>query len=200
VIDWVVKIRKREEIRLSKEKEGSKPAGDDDEVDRMDQSNKNIMSTKWLLGLTGTGKTTGDIMTVLDGIEREIRETGSGFPDLEILPNVSSNENGSPSQSHSRTQSRQASHGPIGLGLDLGGSSAVAGTKRKASAREDTPVSRSDTSRSYASPVKRRRADISVPGMEQLQRAVESGWEAVRHSPDVHSMHALPAARSTESH
>ncbi|KAH0533934.1 hypothetical protein FGG08_007452 [Glutinoglossum americanum] len=103
VTDWVIKVRKREELRLSKEKaerESGVFVRSNDKnvtVDAEDQApSKNRKrgstgsgeSTKWLLDLTGSEKTTADVLHVLERIEKDIADTGASFPDVEILPNV----------------------------------------------------------------------------------------------------------------
>jgi hypothetical protein len=106
VTDWVIKVRKREELRLSKEK-AEREAGvnvrgndslahsattnADDQIPskgRKRGSASSGESTKWLLNLTGPEKTTVDVLSVLERIEKDITDTGAGFPDVEILPNV----------------------------------------------------------------------------------------------------------------
>ncbi|KAI9860472.1 MAG: hypothetical protein M1813_006131 [Trichoglossum hirsutum] len=106
VTDWVIKVRKREELRLSKEKAereaGLFAKGNDNlersvTVDMDDQtpsksrkrgSTSSGEATKWLLDLTGSQKTTADVLYVLERIEKDIADTGASFPDVEILPNV----------------------------------------------------------------------------------------------------------------
>ncbi|KAI9768787.1 MAG: hypothetical protein M1840_004601 [Geoglossum simile] len=106
VTDWVIKVRKREELRLSKEKAereaGISVRGNDslahsatasasDQIPskgRKRGSASSGESTKWLLNLTGPEKTTVDVLSVLERIEKDITDTGASFPDVEILPNV----------------------------------------------------------------------------------------------------------------
>ncbi|KAH0551010.1 hypothetical protein GP486_007630 [Trichoglossum hirsutum] len=106
VTDWVIKVRKREELRLSKEKAekeaGLFAKGNDDlerkvTIDMDDQtpsksrkrsSASSCEATKWLLDLTGSQKATADVLYVLERIEKDIADTGASFPDVEILPNV----------------------------------------------------------------------------------------------------------------
>ncbi|KAI9805670.1 MAG: hypothetical protein M1833_005163 [Piccolia ochrophora] len=124
VRDWIVKVRKREEMRLNKENaqlaagrhgqdDGS---GDGDDLyDRYDASGVSgqggsVGSSRWLVRSTGPGKTTSEVLEILDRIEQEIAETGSNFPDVEILPNVVT-EKARPSSSTSATSRRTASVG-----------------------------------------------------------------------------------------
>ena len=106
VTDWVIKVRKREELRLSKEKAEreagifvrgndslahSAMADTDDQIPskgRKRGTTSSGESTKWLLNLTGSEKTTVDVLSVLERIEKDIADTGASFPDVEILPNV----------------------------------------------------------------------------------------------------------------
>ncbi|KAI9759676.1 MAG: hypothetical protein M4579_002153 [Chaenotheca gracillima] len=115
VADWIVKVRKREEVRLNKENAelaaGRLHNGDeDDDLDvipvrnnnNYNSSNNNNInsnnnnnnapgtsgSSRWLVRRTGSGKSTAEVLDILNRIEQEIAETGSNFPDVEILPNV----------------------------------------------------------------------------------------------------------------
>ncbi|KAI9780661.1 MAG: hypothetical protein M1839_006602 [Geoglossum umbratile] len=106
VTDWVIKVRKREELRLSREKAEreagvfvgehdnlapSATADTDDPIlskGRKHGSAGSGVSMKWLLNLTGPEKTTVDVLSVLERIEKDIADTGASFPDVEILPNV----------------------------------------------------------------------------------------------------------------
>ncbi|KAI9667026.1 MAG: hypothetical protein M1829_005566 [Trizodia sp. TS-e1964] len=98
VTDWIVKVRKREEVRLNKENaelaagrlRRTEEGSDDGEVDDafLTRVEESLISSRWLTQLTGTGKTTEQVLSILERIEREISDTSSNFPDVEILPNV----------------------------------------------------------------------------------------------------------------
>ncbi|KAI9849898.1 MAG: hypothetical protein M1837_000112 [Sclerophora amabilis] len=97
VTDWIVKVRKREEVRLNKENaelaagrlhpdEGS---GDGEpSMDMNTNGAGSSGSSRWLVRCTGPGKSTAEVLDILNRIEQEIAKTGSNFPDVEILPNV----------------------------------------------------------------------------------------------------------------
>ncbi|KAI9817045.1 MAG: hypothetical protein M1832_004763 [Thelocarpon impressellum] len=92
VLDWMVKVRKREEARLSKAQaeQASRPDGSDEDSD--ENAGKEDVSaagpSSWLMQCVGAGKTTEEVLEILSRIEAGIAATGSGFPDVEILPNV----------------------------------------------------------------------------------------------------------------
>ena len=102
VVDWMVKVRKREEARLkmSEGRAGQVVSIDDEDEDlipiRGDQvrgrqvrkENGIVGSSRWLIQAVGPGKTTDEVLCILDRIEKSIAETGTSFPDIEILPNV----------------------------------------------------------------------------------------------------------------
>lgn len=131
VSDWIIKVRKREELRLNKENaelaagrmlddvdsdqdgittgaragRASTPPGKGNSlrnsVDSRHQTAKqtaagpsSTSSSRWLVKFTGNGKTTEQVLEVLSIIESEIRDTKSNFPDIEILPNVSTASTG----------------------------------------------------------------------------------------------------------
>lgn len=104
VTDWMIKVRKREEERLNKENAealaannaGHGRGGGKNKVTGGGSGNKdaNIMSSSmagawgWLVQSTGSGKSTVDVLKILDRIEGDIASSGSSFPDVEILPVV----------------------------------------------------------------------------------------------------------------
>ncbi|KAI9671905.1 MAG: hypothetical protein M1817_003451 [Caeruleum heppii] len=98
VADWIVKVRKREEVRLNKENaelaanRSSPGDGSEDEEDVLERSpggrTNTTGSSKWLIRSVGSGKSIEEVLRILDRIEQEIAVTGSNFPDVEILPNV----------------------------------------------------------------------------------------------------------------
>ncbi|KAI9789096.1 MAG: hypothetical protein M1816_006346 [Peltula sp. TS41687] len=103
VMDWMIKVRKREEERLSKEN-AEMLAADNSSVGHGRGANKTkamegnangtIPSSSmagawgWLVQSTGSGKSTVDVLKILDRIEGDIASSGSSFPDVEILPVV----------------------------------------------------------------------------------------------------------------
>lgn len=142
VSNWIIKIRKREELRLNREnaelaagRTGEALASDGDEYmgivrgtqQMMTLTNQRSLSTnvgshharsrrtsrptasstssRWLIKFTGSGKTTREVLEVLDIIETEIRDTKCNFPDIEILPNVSRPNHGSDHQRSSSSWS-----------------------------------------------------------------------------------------------
>ncbi|KAI9833620.1 MAG: hypothetical protein M1819_003573 [Sarea resinae] len=100
VASWIVKVRKREEIRLSLEDveiAASSLSQQNPEVSGSAESapegmnagsTDNIESSRWMKEFTGNGKSTREVLDVLDRIELQIAEFGGNFPDVEILPNV----------------------------------------------------------------------------------------------------------------
>ncbi|KAI9881505.1 MAG: hypothetical protein M1830_000068 [Pleopsidium flavum] len=132
VSDWIIKVRKREELRLNKENaelaagriaedagsdQDENTAGTTSAMDLTPSGKESSLcgsadlhlhtprhttaapspmsSSRWLIKFTGNGKTTKEVLEVLDIIESEIRDTKSNFPDIEILPNVSLSRKGS---------------------------------------------------------------------------------------------------------
>ncbi|MCJ1362891.1 hypothetical protein MMC16_001997 [Acarospora aff. strigata] len=145
VSDWVIKVRKREELRLNKEnaelaagRTAEDAASDGDETTEMasdemqstptrrsgdvctpveshpsnprrtSAATVSLSSSRWLIKFTGSGKTTEEVLEVLDNIESEIRDTRCNFPDIEILPNVSTPSHGTGSD-HQRSLSSWSS-------------------------------------------------------------------------------------------
>ncbi|KAI9809130.1 MAG: hypothetical protein M1825_002419 [Sarcosagium campestre] len=112
VKDWIVKVRKREEMRLNKENAqlaagrdavGGISAEPDDLGDQgdggmTDQPATAAGSSRWLVSSTGPGKSARQVLDILDRIEHEIAATGSPFPDVEILPNVVTEKTRQPSR------------------------------------------------------------------------------------------------------
>ena len=135
VSNWIIKIRKREELRLNRENaeraagriaEYAASDGDEDmdvvrDIEQSTSSSEDqslstsveahlsnkrrfstatapLTSSRWLIKFTGSGKTTQEVLEVLDIIETEVRETKCNFPDIEILPNVSPPSHGSDHQ------------------------------------------------------------------------------------------------------
>ncbi|KAF3932068.1 hypothetical protein ABW20_dc0105423 [Dactylellina cionopaga] len=94
VEDWVIKVRRREEIRISKESKASaphSPDGSDDfeeEYSRRDSITQGASDIHWISVMTGSGKTVEEVRFLLRRIEIEIIDRGGIFPDVEILPNV----------------------------------------------------------------------------------------------------------------
>ncbi|KAK6513455.1 hypothetical protein TWF281_005080 [Arthrobotrys megalospora] len=94
VEDWVIKVRRREELRISKESKATAPyspdASDDfeDEYGRRDSVHQGSSDIHWISMMTGTGKTVDDVRFLLRRVEAEIIDRGGIFPDVEILPNV----------------------------------------------------------------------------------------------------------------
>ena len=109
VTDWMVKVRKREEERLNREsaemtaapltqvgRRGPTRNIAGQAVDRLGLVGPRLLngSWAWLVHCTGTGKTTMEVLQILDRIEQEIASSGSNFPDVEILPNVVERKDG----------------------------------------------------------------------------------------------------------
>ncbi|KAK6332605.1 hypothetical protein TWF730_004265 [Orbilia blumenaviensis] len=94
VEDWVIKVRRREELRISKESKAAGPyspdASDDfdDEYGRRDSVHQGSSDIHWISMMTGTGKSVDDVRFLLRRVEVEIIDRGGIFPDVEILPNV----------------------------------------------------------------------------------------------------------------
>ncbi|RVD81561.1 uncharacterized protein DFL_009420 [Arthrobotrys flagrans] len=94
VEDWVIKVRRREELRISKESKAAAPyspdASDDfeDEYSRRDSVQQGSSDIHWISMLTGTGKSVDEVRFLLRRVEAEIIDRGGIFPDVEILPNV----------------------------------------------------------------------------------------------------------------
>lgn len=117
VKDWVIKVRRREELRMNREggdngddmdeveDEVEDNTGLDDEMEPNDggptsgeSSRRNSTVTtrrrsstggnNWIMRHTGMEKTISDIYRLLERIEVEVQENGGKFPDVELLPNV----------------------------------------------------------------------------------------------------------------
>ncbi|PWW72410.1 hypothetical protein C7212DRAFT_232398 [Tuber magnatum] len=116
VKDWVIKVRRREELRMNREVgengEDADEAEDDEEgmVDEDPEPNdggptsgensrRNSATvprrrssagggSNWIIRYTGMEKTIDDIYLLLGKIELEVQENGGKFPDVELLPNV----------------------------------------------------------------------------------------------------------------
>ncbi|RPB02475.1 hypothetical protein L873DRAFT_1673273 [Choiromyces venosus 120613-1] len=116
VKDWVIKVRRREELRMNREVgengEDADEAEDDEEgmVDEDPEPNdggptsgessrRNSTTvprrrssagggSNWIIRYTGMEKTIDDIYSLLGKIELEVQENGGKFPDVELLPNV----------------------------------------------------------------------------------------------------------------
>ncbi|KAK6526368.1 hypothetical protein TWF694_004965 [Orbilia ellipsospora] len=94
VEDWMIKVRRREEIRISKESKSVAPHspdgsdGFDDNYSRRSSISQGSPDIHWISMMTGTGKNVEDVRFLLQKIESEIIDHGGIFPDVEILPNV----------------------------------------------------------------------------------------------------------------
>ncbi|KAJ6257873.1 hypothetical protein Dda_7662 [Drechslerella dactyloides] len=94
VEDWVIKVRRREEIRISKENKAAVSRGsglddfDEDDCSRRSSLSQGSSDSHWISHMTGAGKTIKDVRFLLQRIEIEIIDRGGVFPDVEILPNV----------------------------------------------------------------------------------------------------------------
>lgn len=111
VKDWIIKIRRREELRLSRKDteievedvdEADDGTGGDDEMEDLSNggnsrrysnivrrmSSVSGLSTNWITAFTGPEKTITDVYKLLDHIEAEVSRNGGKFPDVELLPNV----------------------------------------------------------------------------------------------------------------
>ncbi|KAI9849971.1 MAG: hypothetical protein M1838_006229 [Thelocarpon superellum] len=91
VVDWTIKVRKREEIRLGKElaerlARASKTMDIDGRGDETEDENTPDAFSTWMSQNVGSSKSATDVMAILYRIENQISEHGSGFPDIEILP------------------------------------------------------------------------------------------------------------------
>ena len=90
VLDWTIKVRKREELRLSKEcpeRTAGPGVASLDGPESLGAGDK-VRWSSWLPSMIGSGKTTADVLVMMRLIEDEISASGSGFPDVEILPSV----------------------------------------------------------------------------------------------------------------
>ncbi|EPS39764.1 hypothetical protein H072_6433 [Dactylellina haptotyla CBS 200.50] len=94
VEDWMIKVRRREEIRISKESKATAPHspdgsdGFDEDYSRRSSLSQGSSDIHWISMMTGTGKNVEDVRYLLQKIESEIIDHGGIFPDVEILPNV----------------------------------------------------------------------------------------------------------------
>ncbi|CAZ82340.1 unnamed protein product [Tuber melanosporum] len=116
VKDWVIKVRRREELRMNREVgengEDADEAEDDEEgiadedpepndggPTSGENSRRNSTTvprrrssagggSNWIIRYTGMEKTIDDIYLLLGKIELEVQENGGKFPDVELLPNV----------------------------------------------------------------------------------------------------------------
>ncbi|KAH0612144.1 uncharacterized protein H6S33_010196 [Morchella sextelata] len=116
VKDWVIKVRRREELRMNREggengeeledeEEAEDHIAGDEDIELGDggptsgeSSRRNSTATprrrsstggnNWIMRHTGTEKTISDVYKLLERIEVEVQENGGKFPDVELLPNV----------------------------------------------------------------------------------------------------------------
>lgn len=116
VKDWVIKVRRREELRMNREGDngddldeadedleentgGEEPEPNDGGPTSGESSRRNSTVTtvrrrnstggnNWIMRHTGMEKTISDIYRLLERIEVEVQENGGKFPDVELLPNV----------------------------------------------------------------------------------------------------------------
>ncbi|KAL7269734.1 hypothetical protein RUND412_007588 [Rhizina undulata] len=116
VKDWIIKVRRREELRMNREGENGEEVMEDvddlmEDADVVDDdepesagptsehsSRRNstaqgrrpssVGGSNWMLRHTGTNKTIKDVYRLLDRIESEVQDNGGKFPDVELLPNV----------------------------------------------------------------------------------------------------------------
>lgn len=115
VKDWVIKVRRREELRMNREGDngddldevddeleentaGEEPEPNDGGPTSGESSRRNSAAAtrrrsstggnNWIMRHTGTEKTITDIYKLLEKIEVEVQENGGKFPDVELLPNV----------------------------------------------------------------------------------------------------------------
>lgn len=115
VKDWVIKVRRREELRMNREGDngddvdevddeledntgGEEPEPNDGGPTSGESSRRNSTVTprrrsstggnNWIMRYTGMEKTITDIYRLLERIEVEVQENGGTFPDVELLPNV----------------------------------------------------------------------------------------------------------------
>lgn len=116
VKDWVIKVRRREELRMNREGDngddldevddeleentaGEEPEPNDGGPTSGESSRRNSATAatrrrsstggnNWIMRHTGTEKTITDIYKLLEKIEVEVQENGGKFPDVELLPNV----------------------------------------------------------------------------------------------------------------
>lgn len=105
VKDWVIKVRRREEIRIAQaenpddeEEEFSEPEGgapgDAASPSSADSRRSSIrrssvdIPVNWITKHTGTDKAIDEVYALLDRIETEVQHNGGKFPDVELLPNV----------------------------------------------------------------------------------------------------------------
>ncbi|KAF3940369.1 hypothetical protein ABW19_dt0202553 [Dactylella cylindrospora] len=116
VEDWVIKVRRREEIRISKESRAvmpHSPAGSDefdDDYAQRDSALHGPSDIHWISLMTGSGKSVDDVRYLLHRIETEIIDRGGVFPDVEILPNVRPSALAHDGDALSRTQTGESDH------------------------------------------------------------------------------------------
>ncbi|KAI9783750.1 MAG: hypothetical protein M1816_001186 [Peltula sp. TS41687] len=94
VTDWMIKARKSEDAEMLAADNSSVGHGREaNKTNGMDgNANRTIPSSmagawEWLVQSTGSGKSTVDVLKILDRIEADIANSGSNFPDVEMLPN-----------------------------------------------------------------------------------------------------------------
>ncbi|KAF8538527.1 hypothetical protein BDD12DRAFT_885028 [Trichophaea hybrida] len=114
VKQWVIKVRRREELRMNREgdnlededmeEEQEEEAVEEDTVESNDlvsgDSSRRSSTTagrrrssggggsNWIMKHTGPDRTIQDVYRLLDKIEIEVQENGGKFPDVELLPSV----------------------------------------------------------------------------------------------------------------
>lgn len=116
VKDWVIKVRRREELRMNREggengeeldedEEAEDNIAGDEDIELGDggptsgessRRNSTVIARRrsstggnnWIMRHTGTEKTIDDVYKLLERIEIEVQENGGKFPDVELLPNV----------------------------------------------------------------------------------------------------------------
>ncbi|KAI5794763.1 hypothetical protein FPQ18DRAFT_158170 [Pyronema domesticum] len=94
VKQWVIKVRRREEMRMSREggDEGEDLSdGDEEEGEGPDGTRRRRSSTgsqNWIMKHTGSDRTIQDVYELLDKIDIEVQNNGGKFPDVELLPYV----------------------------------------------------------------------------------------------------------------
>ena len=209
VADWIVKVRKREEERLNKETVELVAAGaarlkGKTRVDQLgdgvvDREVSSLMGTwGWLVQSTGSGKSTTEILNILERIEREIGDSGSSFPDVEILPIVIPGSSIAGRGSSKGRSKPGVQDGAIHVDVNVQ-------RKRRAGTGPTADLSTPLESKQDLDPVTTTRRSVKRPRMENAKLSLEGpvrvprqpcGWGQMNVSSDRHLRRATRASRT----
>lgn len=127
VVDWELTIRKREQKRLDElsstnRKRRSTTFEQDEDIEDVDDDDTSIAAShrsshvltavpQWLLGCCRKGYTTREILEVFNRLHTEVlTDRISHFPDIEILPNITSDEAPKSPKGYTKRSSSTAVH------------------------------------------------------------------------------------------